>query len=533
MSIAPHRNPGFHIVRPFIWISVLCCFAARLPAQDTLCDQRLHLPTAMVDLAGNDITARITNAGDLWWDGNDGRYTVKPPVDTLGDRPIQAHFTAALWMAGRDPGGNIKAAAPVYGRNRGDFDYLPGPLNEDGVGEDCLDWDLIFTISREEINRALDLPSAGGIDTALIPDNVLYWPGTGNPYFNDRYGVPLPEHDMAPFVDHDGDGRYDPAKGDLPDFCGDQAVWTVFNDATLHRDSGTPNNVQAEVHLLAYSFNTPQDSVINRTTYYDYKIRNGGAEDLLGFHVGHFIDADVGCPTGDGVGSLPEHNAFYAYSVNGVDPPVCVADIPGFGNTAPVTVYQVIPGYVSSICEAEDSPREDCYPEPALHAFNTYLLGGLCDPPARFTLPNGAGEIYNVMQGKYIDGSPVYRSFRGTRDSFATITRYAYDGGLTADGEPWLQCTGTRSCESPTSYSTGPFDLRPNDVVSYTLAVTTVFNVDHTTNGGCPDTVPIIRAAERARKQIECCVIAPGGTTSISPAADLDLAVFPNPQPTP
>lgn len=81
-----------------------------------------------IDQQINNVRARLTTGGDVWWDGNDGRYVVpKPPP---GVPEVSSIFAGGVWLGGMDPGGNLKIAAQQYGRSGGNFDYYPGPLNE-------------------------------------------------------------------------------------------------------------------------------------------------------------------------------------------------------------------------------------------------------------------------------------------------------------------------------------------------------------------------------------------------------------------
>ena len=60
----------------------------------------------LIDQQINNVRARLTTGGDVWWDGNDGRYVVpKPPP---GVPEVSSIFAGAVWLGGKDPGGNLK-----------------------------------------------------------------------------------------------------------------------------------------------------------------------------------------------------------------------------------------------------------------------------------------------------------------------------------------------------------------------------------------------------------------------------------------
>jgi hypothetical protein len=70
---------------------------------------------AQVDQAINNVRARLTTGGDVWWDSNDGRYVV--PKVPPGITEVSSIFAGAVWLGGVDPAGNLKLAAQTYGRS--------------------------------------------------------------------------------------------------------------------------------------------------------------------------------------------------------------------------------------------------------------------------------------------------------------------------------------------------------------------------------------------------------------------------------
>lgn len=474
-------------------------------------------PAAQVVLESNGVHARLTTGGDLWWDGGDGSYLVSADPDSLLTQPVSTLFAGGLWMAGRDPGGGIKMAAQQYGRGGGNFDYGPGPLTAEGTTDSlCVNWDRFFGITREDIDQFRLLPEGGfGVDD--VPASILGWPGLGNPFFADVYDFELPDSDLqlAPFWDENQDGIYNPLDGDYPAFCGDQAYWCVFNDAVLHRQSGAPNHVQAEVHLLAYSYDTEADDDLFRTTFYDYSIYNRAQEDLLDFHAGLWLDFDIGCFTDDLVGSIPEHNLVYGYNEAAEDTSPCFG-VTDFGNAAPVQIVQVV-----------NSSGEN---ERNLYSAANFLSQVPGTPPAQITGPGTAIEYYNYLRGLWRNGEPYRRRNFGLSPTGDT-TRFIFDGGLTPEGTPWRACLGNNAfgADNPVA-STGPYNLQPGQRAEFTFALTTVFGITYPDE--CPDLSPVIAAAEAVQLAYDnSCQRSDLTSTEDRPVAPatLGLSVFPNP----
>jgi len=57
----------------------------------------------------NNVRARLTTGGDVWWDGNNARYVV--PKVPPGQPEISSIFAGAVWLGGVDDGGSLKVAA--------------------------------------------------------------------------------------------------------------------------------------------------------------------------------------------------------------------------------------------------------------------------------------------------------------------------------------------------------------------------------------------------------------------------------------
>jgi hypothetical protein len=482
-------------------------------------------PSAQADLNINAVRARITNGGDLWWDGQDGRYEVTSDENSPNVNPVSAIFAGGLWIGGKDPGGGIKLAAQQYGRGQGNFDYFPGPLTDEGInedGDDCSKWDRLFVIYRQDIDDYFANLDPTNPNATEVPANLAGWPAFGNPLFEDAHGFTLPDgrQNMAPFWDDNLDGIYDPRDGDYPLFCGDQAVWAIFNDSGApHAESGTINRLQMEIHLLAYAF-ASEDSVLHRTTFYEYKVFNRATEATTDFYAGHWIDSDLGCFTNDLMGSSPEHDLFYIYNRNGTDPEVCEGFVSSYGNTAPVNIFQVV--------NTSLEPEEDAE-DPLMHSLVNLYRGDIAGTIPATTEPTTVGEYYNTIRGRWRDGSPITRGGVGY-DSDGDETLFVYDGEA-FEGAPWRHCSAEPAvADIRQVYSTGPYNLDPGGAASFTLAITTIFGVDYP-DGSCPDVTQVFSAAGSIKDFYDdnCGSSAITSTRFPHSPASINLEVFPNP----
>ncbi|MBK8701108.1 MAG: hypothetical protein IPN29_16860 [Saprospiraceae bacterium] len=99
-----------------------------------------------IDMDVNNVRARLRTGGDLWWDGTNGLYIVPKPAE--GQPAVSSIFAGGVWVGGRDKAGNIKLAGVTYRSLTDNFDWFPGPLDEDGQTDEpiCKNWDIFFTV---------------------------------------------------------------------------------------------------------------------------------------------------------------------------------------------------------------------------------------------------------------------------------------------------------------------------------------------------------------------------------------------------
>ena len=305
------------------------------PADQVNFRENCNNAVTQIDQQINNVRARLTTGGDVWWDGDDGRYVVpKPPP---GVPEVSSIFAGAVWIGGKDPGGNLKVAAQTFGRSSGEFDFYPGPLFEGDpdyeggplqdprrgtVGQDtCAQWDKFFVVKGQNIDlhvanwRKALADGTGFIDPDQIPDDVLGWPAKGNQFFEQihQFRLPNTQQGLAGFWDQDADGEYNPDLGDYPiiEIRGcldeepksspDEMIYWVYNDAgNAHRESGSDKILQMEVQVQAFAYVSNDD--INSMTFQRYKLINRSIERLDSTYFAMWVDPDLGCYTDDYVG---------------------------------------------------------------------------------------------------------------------------------------------------------------------------------------------------------------------------------------
>lgn len=407
---------------------------------------------AQLGLNENNVDARLNTTGNIWWDGSGD-----PGYEFPAGSGKHLFFSGGLWIGGVDAGGNLKLAAQTYGTSNGEFDYFPGPIDpQSGTvsDNDCWNWDRFFLANRAD-NELLqsDFNDNGQINNP-IPTSIKRWPAQGNPFFEDEFGFPLPEKSMAPFVDQNQDGFYDPETGDYPKIKGSSAVWWVYNDiGNIHSQSnGDP--LRMEIQALAYAYDQGNDLITN-ASFYEFKLIHYGFESISNYYTSFWTDPDLGCSNDDLIGCHPPSNLAYVYNSSSNDD--CGAS--GYGSDVPIVGIKVLESNITS--------------DGMMSGFSHYYRNNSSPPPLPGTWdPQSAQETYNYMQGLWADGLPLSQGGNGY-DFNADPYPFAFDNSL-IDGTPWTECTaGLPDGDRRFLMNFGPITLIPGQVQQLNLAVVT------------------------------------------------------------
>jgi hypothetical protein len=232
----------------------------------------------------NNVRTTILNGGDMWWNLALAKYEI--PKLAAGQTSKNSLFSGALWIGGVT-NGNIRVAAQTY-RQSGN-DYFPGPLTIGSASitaDRCKEFDKIWSIRLTELTDFIADPSKS-------TEDIKGWPWEGK--------VDLGEAKyIAPFVDGDGDGIYDPSTGaDFPSFdkdvsenIPDQMMFIIYNDkGSIHSETqGVPIGLELQTQAFAFSTNDE----VNNMTFYRTKIINRSTEKIDSCIFGQWVDPDLG-----------------------------------------------------------------------------------------------------------------------------------------------------------------------------------------------------------------------------------------------
>ncbi|RMF20505.1 MAG: hypothetical protein D6765_16810, partial [Bacteroidetes bacterium] len=464
---------------------------------------------AQIDQDVNNVRARLTTGGDVWWDLNDGRYVV-PKVEP-GQTEVSSIFAGAVWLGGIDPGGNLKLAAMTYGHSSGRNDFWPGPLDPETGTTDkevCDKWDRFFEVSGEEIEehqRRWQQARQGGAPYTedLIPLGVKGWPARGNPYFADVHGFELPntQQGLAGFWDVDGDTRYDPLQGDFPiiEIRGceeepqfpDEMIFWIYNDAGGIHGQTNADKIRMEVQVQAFGYATSDER--NDMTFQRYKLINRAQEDIDSTFFAVWVDPDLGCFLDDYIGSDSTRSFGYVYNADALDGQpgtTCQLGVATYGDEIPVLGVDYFRG-----------PLNEFREEIGLSSFTYYNNGSFNNPPEPTTDPATPIEYYRYMTGRWKDGTPFTFGGDGYDPLSTDFTNFAFPSPPN-DPNGWSMCTeDLPEYDRRFIFASGPFVLQPGAVNELIVGIPWVPDFDYP----CPDITRILFADDVAQALFDNC----------------------------
>jgi|GEM_PF-425428 len=355
--------------------------------------------TASADLNIGNINATILNGGDMFRNLS----TSQPGFEVPKGSGKHSIYAAALWIGGLDDSSTLRLAAQTYRQTGNDF--WPGPLDLSGNPSPSAPWDYVWKVNKSTV----DYHILHWNDTGYtVPYELSSWPANGSPPY-----API----LAPFVDLNGNYIYEPALGEFPYIKGNQATYSIFNDAAnVHSESqGLPLGI--EVHQMSYEINSPVDSFLNNTVFIRYEIGNRGYHSYHDLYIGIWVDFDLGNYLDDYAGTDVGRNMIYAYNADSIDD-----DSAGYGANPPAQGMLFLNYNLS-------------------HSLYYDNQGG-----APTGNPYSPDHYYNYLMTKWGDGMPVTYGGDG-RDSLNPVCNYMFPANTDPSfpGQNWTMASASLS----------------------------------------------------------------------------------------
>lgn len=410
----------------------------------------------------NHINASVLLHGDMWWN---------PTTEVAAcEYPTGSHkhvgFTSGIWMSGYDAGNDLHVAAQTY-RQDGN-DYWPGPI--DGSGSLSMatstDWAKFFRVTQSDIQTFLSLSTH---TTTNTPPSILTWPGTGNTYATGNAGAALTipaGTNMAPFVDVNGNGLYEPLLGDYPRIRGDQSLWWVFSDygPTHTQTNGLPLGVEVHVLNYAYSRNTLIDNVV----FYEFTVINKSPIQYDSFRLGLHADMDLGYYNDDFIGFDSAHRMGIVYQGSPADGTAGGYPLNSYGYNAPMAGVTLL-----------ELPGDSGPTKVPAGSFNYYHNDNSVEGN-----PTNAAQYNYYLRSRIRNGNHRYNGFTPGMpwDTTGPSVNYVLPGDP-SDTAQWSECAeGAVPGDRRFIITSNDLTLPPGGTVKISMALV----VTDTNQGGCP-----------------------------------------------
>jgi hypothetical protein len=409
----------------------------------------------------------------MWWDlGGSGNSAYEVPKGSL----VSSGFAASIWMGGLDASNQLHIAAQMYRQTGNDF--WPGPLDTTDASIDtatAYNYDKIWKVDYNDINTFVTQFNLGNVPFTYTPTpDILSWPakGTGNLSRN-----------LAPFVDVNGNGIYDPmVGGDYPKIKGDQTLYFIFNDnfAAHTETGGLPLGV--EVHAMAYAYGCPTTlngrNELAYTTFYDYKIYNRSSNNYHDMYIGFWTDVDLGCYHDDYIGSSISENLGFCYNSDNID-----EDCGSNGYAIPPAVgTTVLKGPVAIPGDGTDNDNDsivDEIGEQCLMNVFDYFNNAIASFPVPTQGPTTKYHYYTFLKGQHKDSTDFTcggNAYGGTIKTPYVYPWTNYLGNPCGPGT-WSESTaGNLAGDRRYVLSSGPFNFPAQSMTEIEYAY--VWSVD-------------------------------------------------------
>ena len=444
----------------------------------------------MKNLDINHVEATIANRGDMHWNPITHVYgQSKEQYEVPKGKGKHSSSFSALWIGGLDNLGQLHGAA------RSDYyehNYWPGPLDTVSGSTDSVtarNFNKIWKLNATDIEDFVVNFNNGNVQNSTYTpvQDLLTWPAAGTGIYS---------RNLAPFVDVNNNGIYDPLTGgDYPKIKGDQALYYIFNDNLGTHQSNGCNAMGIEIQAMAYAYGCPNVVAgmpeLYYTTFYDYKIINRSPNHYHDVYLGLRSNADIGYIEDNYIGCDIKGNYGYAYNADNFDEPATYQ--PGYGSYPPAQGYAVLKGPIAPSADGIDNDNDGVVDEAGeecrLNGFTSYNYSWQTSVIGQ-SEPTTCAHYYNYLSGKWRDGSNVTCGGNGYGGSTATNWLFPGDPatpGLSTDPAGtcgyWTEISAANILQHrKLIISSGPFNLNSNQAQEITYAFVTSFDSSSATN---------------------------------------------------
>jgi hypothetical protein len=363
----------------------------------------------------------VHSAGDLGWD-----LVANPQFEVPAGSGKHALFASSFWIGALDASDQLRVSTQTY--RQGSLDLFPGPIANRYDRAYDTRYDRVYKVTAAEVTTHRAMWNQAGYQA---PADLLDWPAHGDTLNGEPWM-------LAPFVDNNNDGKYEPQDGDYPLFYGDQVLYSVFNDLRMPRGAtwqGQPLGI--DIHSMAYVYAAPTGHPHDQTMFLTYKVVNRSSQTLHNMQVAQWTDFDLGYFLDDVLAADTVRNAYFSYNADDMD-----------GTNGAIHYLDRPPALAIQFYNQRMSSFSLSYNT------NDSTIGN----------PTSASQFNNYIRGRWADGSPI--TVGGNGYGGQTPTSYIFSGDP-LDTSQWsmISTPGILNGDYRGTGSTGPYTLAPGESV--------------------------------------------------------------------
>jgi hypothetical protein len=359
------------------------------------------------------IRARVEQDGLLFNNGQNFEGAFEAPINS----GLSTFYSYNFWVSGL-----LDGTPYFYGTK---FLQLSdgkryGPImNPEFYDTEPEIWDRVWHLTREEIDFHIENYNDPGYE---MPEVIENWPAQGDVSKGQAAY-------LAPFIDANSNGNYEPELGDYPEVLGDETIYVIYNG---ERNNDVPEKMGIETHVMAYVFNC-EDFIASSAVFTYVKHINRSGNDYENTYLGFFSDFDIGDPADDMARTDVERSTVYGINGDSFDESSFAG--PGYGEYLPAQGVTILRGV-----KQDDDGIDNNVGIAENESVNGMGYGdGISDNEYRgldFSLmvrnsggptgdPSIAIQFYNSMQGVWRDLNPQTYGGNGYNSS-SVLSRYSY-----------------------------------------------------------------------------------------------------------
>jgi hypothetical protein len=206
-----------------------------------------------------------------------------------------------VWITGRDMSGQLVGG--VFDVFTGEIEFWPGPGGLlGGAPGDPAEFNRVHLIHTEEIDRHRRSWRDAGYQ---VPDALRFWPANGPKGFD-----PV----LAPYVDYNANGKYDPEYGDYPYVPSGTVLYTISNDLLGNHTLSGGVKSGIECQQLVWIPELTGDTLADHVVYLRFTLHNRSLQNYQGVNLALAGAFSIGDPGDDYLFTDVANNAICVYN---------------------------------------------------------------------------------------------------------------------------------------------------------------------------------------------------------------------------